>query len=77
MHVEVREVNLHNEIVSSDELFDGVQALHLEELAPDVLVGRAQIDASTHFVGIFLRDGEEGAPKAAGGPEGAPLRSQS
>ena len=66
-HVEVGEVDLRNEIVPSDELLDGVQALHLEVLVPDVLVRSVQIDASTHFVGTFLRDREEGAPEAVGG----------
>ena len=67
MHVEVGEVDLRNEIVPSDELLDGVQALHHEVLVPDVLVRPAQIDASTHFVGTFLQDGEEGALEAIGG----------
>ena len=40
---------------------------NLEVLVPDVLVWPTQIDASTHYVGTFLRDGEEGAPEAVGG----------
>ena len=67
VHVEVREVNLHDEVVPSDELLDGVQALHLEVLVPDVLVQPAQIDASTHFVGAFLWNREEGAPETISG----------
>jgi hypothetical protein len=67
VHVKAGEVDLRNEIVPSDELLDGVQALYLEVLVLDVLVRPAQIDASTHFVGTFLRDREEGAPKAVGG----------
>ena len=66
MHVQVGEVDLRNEIVPSGELLDGAQALHLEVLVPDVPVWPALIDASTHFVGTFLRDGEEGAPEAVG-----------
>ena len=67
MHVEVREVDLLNEIVLLDELLDGVQVLHLEVLVPDALVWLAQIDASAHFVGTFLRDGDQGALEAFGG----------
>ena len=44
-----------------------MQALHLEVLVLDVLVRPAHIDASTHFVGTFLWDGEEGAPEAVSG----------
>ena len=67
VHVKVGEIDLCNEIVPLDELLDGVQALHLEVLVPDVLVWPARIYASTHFVGTFLRDGEEGALEAVGG----------
>ena len=66
MHVEVRQVHLRDVVVAADELSDRVQALHLEVLVPDVLVWPTQIDASTHYVGTFLRDGEEGALEAVG-----------
>ena len=39
------------------------------KFVPDVLVPPAEIGASTHFVGTFLQDGEEGAPKAVRGLE--------
>ena len=67
MHAKAGEVDLCNEIVPSDELLDGVQALHLEVLVLDVLVRLAQIDASTYFVGTFLRDSEEVALEAISG----------
>ena len=67
VHVEVGQVHLCDVVVAADELLDRVQALYLEVLVLDVLVGSAEINASPHLVGALLRNGEEGAPEAVGG----------
>ena len=67
MHLEVREVNLHDEVVAAHELLNGVQPLHLEVLISDVRNWHAKIDTSMHFVGTFLWDREEGALEAVSG----------
>ena len=67
MHVEVAEIHLGDIVVAAKELLDRVQALHLEVLVLDVLVGSTEIDASLHLVCALLQNREEGRPKAVGG----------
>ena len=67
MHVEVVEIHLGDIVAAAKELLDRVQALHLEVLVSDALVGSADIDASPHLVGALLLNEEEGRPKAIEG----------
>ena len=67
VRVEVAEIHVGNIVVAVKELLDCVQALHLEVLVPDALVGSAEMDASPHLAGALLWNREEGQPEAVGG----------
>ena len=56
VHVEVGQIHLGDIVAAAKELLNGVQPLHLEVLAPNVLVGVAQIYASLCLAGTFLRE---------------------
>ena len=60
--VEVADVDLGHVIVAAEHLSYCVQALHLEVLVTDALVGLPQVDTSPHLVGALLGHREEGRP---------------
>ena len=67
VHVEVAEIHVSDIIVAVKELLHHMKPLDLEVLVTNVQVGPAEIDASPHLASTFLRDREEGRPKAMGG----------
>ena len=60
--IEVADVDLGDVVVATKKLGHCVQPLHLEVLVLDALVRATEVDTSSHLVGPFLGNREEGRP---------------
>ena len=57
--VKVADVDLGHVVVATEHLSHRVQALRLQMLVLDALVGLPQVDTSSHLVGAILGNREE------------------